>query len=241
MPERIPAKKCRIADIANAKFFPGSKEELKPSYVITDFGEKISRVNLVASVTEKFQGEDGNYVSLTVDDESSAIRTKGFGADAELLRAINVGDLVRVVGRIKNFNNENYITTEAVSRITDSNFENLHKLEVLKELIQKKKVAEELRNLRDQLTEEELVVYAKEKFGIDKEALNVLLEGKKFEIDYKPKILEVIKRLDSGDGVEVSRLVEFLNLPDNVIESALNELLASGALYEPTIGKLKKV
>ena len=69
----------------------------------------------------------------------------------------------------------------------------------------------------------------------------MILEGKKLEIDHKPKILEVIQKLDEGEGVEISKLILFLNLPENFIEAALNELLATGALYEPIVGRLKKV
>ncbi len=241
MPQRIPAKKCRITDIVNAKFFSGSKEELKPSYIITDYGEKIFRVNIVATVTEKFSGEEGKYSSLTIDDESSTINVKVFGEDVKLFQNITTGDLVRIVGKIKNYNNENYVIAEAISKIDDPNFESLHKLKILNELIKSKKIAEELRNLRDQLTEEELHEYAKEKFGFEEEELTVLLAGKKTEIDYQPKILDMIAKLDAGDGVEVSQLMEVLNLPENVVETTLDNLLASGALYEPVVGKLKKV
>ena len=52
--QRLTAKKVQISDIVNGKYFPGNKEEMKPSYVITPFGQKISRVNLVATVTDKF-------------------------------------------------------------------------------------------------------------------------------------------------------------------------------------------
>lgn len=214
---------------------------MKASYVITDFGEKIFRTNVVATVTEKFLGEDGRYISLTIDDESSAISVKAFREGVEILRNVNLGDLIRVVGKIKNYNNENYIIAEAASKIDDSNFESLHKLEVLKNLAESKKIAEEIRNLRDQLTDDELREYAKEKFDFDDEVLNIVLAGKKTEVDYRPKILDAIGRLDAGDGVEISMLMKFLNLPENLVESTLDSLLASGALYEPVIGKLKKV
>jgi predicted transcriptional regulator len=63
----------------------------------------------------------------------------------------------------------------------------------------------------------------------------------KKEIDYKPKILDLIKKLDEGNGVEIVKIFELSSLPENVIESAINELLAKGLLFEPKPAVLKVV
>jgi RPA family protein len=86
--QRLAAKKVRLVDLLNGKFFYGSKEDMKPSYIITPFGERISRVNLIASVTEKFLSENGNYSSITVDDGTEAMRVKTFGDDTRILNGI---------------------------------------------------------------------------------------------------------------------------------------------------------
>ncbi len=216
-------------------------EEMKPSYVITGLGEKISRVNIVGTVVDKFIGENQNFVSVVIDDESSSIKLRVFGDSMYVLEKVSVGNLVSVNGKVKNYNGENYIVAESVRILSDSNWENLHKLRVLENIATRKKIAAELKNLRNDVTEEELEEYAKEKYGLDREILRVILESSKTEIDYKSKILEVIEKLDGGDGVEVGKLLEILNIPENVVESAITELLSSGTVYEPTVGKLKKV
>lgn len=239
--QRLPAKKVRLADLLHGKFFYGSKEELKPSYVITPLGEKISRVNIIASVVEKFLSEDGSYSSITIDDGTEAMRVKVFGEDTRILDGIELGNLVTVIGKVKEYNGETYLQAETVKKVEDPNFEVLRKLEVLNCLIEQKKIAEEIKSVGDGMPESELVNYVKEKYALDKESLEVILESKKVEVDYKPKVLEVIQSLDEGEGVEISKLFEFLNLPEHVIESTIDELLTEGSLFEPKIGFLKKV
>jgi len=240
-PQRLPAKKVRIFDIVNGKYFAGSREDMKPSYVITPLGEKISRISIVASITEKFMSEDESYSSITVDDGSEAIRVKVFKEDVPLLRNVEPGNLILVIGKVKEYNGEVYINGEVVKRNIDANLENLRKLEILNNVIEQKKIVEEIKNLSSEVSEEELKDYAIKKYSIDSESLQVILESKKLEIDYKPKILEVIVALDTGEGVEVGKLFEVLDLPEHAIEKTLDELMSQGYVFEPNPGKIRKV
>jgi RPA family protein len=240
--KRLTAKKVRIADIVNGKFFPGSREELKPSYIITPFGQKVSRVSLIATVTDKFLSDDGNYCSITIDDGTEAIRAKTFKENVNLLKDVEVGSLVLVIGKVKEYNNEVYVNGEIIRKV-EPNYESLRKLEILNELIEQKKNVDEIKNLIEQMSEEELKEYVKNKFGMDEESLQVVRENLRIvkEVDYKPKILELINSLDEGRGVEIGKIFELSDLPENVIENAINELLGSGMLFEPQVGVLKRV
>jgi RPA family protein len=240
--KRLTAKKVRIVDVVNGKFFPGSKEEMKPSYVITRFGEKISRVNLIGTVIDKFMSEDENYCSVTIDDGTDAVRVKAFKGDVGILKNAEPGKIILTIGKVKNYNNEVYVNGEIVREV-EPNYENLRRLEILKDLVEKKKIVSEIRNLIEQASEEEVVEYAKNKLGIDEESLQVIRENLNItkEVDYKPKILELINSLDQGSGVEIGKILELSNLPEAVIENGINELLGSGTLYEPRAGILKKV
>lgn len=241
--KRCVAKKVRLLDLKNGTFFHGNKEEMKPNYLITPFGERVSRVNIVANVTDKFISEDGNYGTLTLDDGSSSLRTKLFGKGVKVLEKISKGDLVLVVGKIKEYNGEIYINAEIVRKIEDPNFESLRKLEILRDLKLKKKMVEEIKELLDKLSEEELKGYVKMKFGLDEEALNVVRMNLRVEeeADFKPKIMEIIKSMDKGEGVEVSKIFEIINLPERIVENAITELLNSGEIFEPRPGLLKRV
>lgn len=239
MVERLPAKKVRITDLTNGKYFYGSKEEMKPSYVITPYGEKISRVNLVGTVIEKFVSEDGNYSSVTIDDGTEAIRVKSF--EEFPFEKIQLGDLVRAVGKLREYNGELYVSHEIMEKVKDSNLELLSKVEILNNLIKQKKIVDDIKALSNQVDETELQSYAKETYSVDEETLSVIIESKKKEIDYKPAVLDVIEKLDEGNGVEVKKLFDVLNLPEHVVERTLGELINDGSLYEPTIGFLRKV
>ncbi len=239
MVERSPAKKVRILDLLNGKYFYGSKEEMKPSYVITPFGEKVSRVNLICTVIDKFVSEDGNYSSATIDDSTETIRVKSF--EGLPFENVQLGGLVRVIGKLKEYNGELYISHEIMEKVNDVNFEILSRVEILNNLIKQKKIVDDIKVLSNQMDEIELQSYAKDTYSIDEETLSVIIESKKKEIDYKPTVLEVIKNLDEGKGVEIRKLFEVLNLPENIIERTLNELINEGSLYEPQIGFLKKV
>lgn len=233
--------KVRIADIISGKYFPGSKEEMRPGYIITPFGEKISRANVIATVTEKFITEDGSYSTIAIDDGTEAISVRTFKENVSLLNEIKVGDLVLVIGKIKEYNGEVYINGEIVKELEDANFEILRKSEIVTNLMERKKIVEEIKSLVDQMPEEELKNYVKEKYSMDEECLQAVLESKKLEVDYKPKVLEVIEKLDDGNGVEIGKLFEVLDLPEQIIERTLDELINLGYVFEPTIGRIRKV
>ena len=240
---RAIAKKARIVDLVNGVFFHGSRVDMKPSYLITPFGEKISRVNLIGTVIDTFVSEDGSYGSFTLDDGSASIRTKVFGSKVDFLKKISNGDLALVVGKLKEYNGEIYVAAEIVKKLEDLNHETLRKIEILKDLKKKVKMVEEIKNLLNSMSEEELKEYVEKKYGLDEECLNVVRENLKVgkEIDYKPKILEIIESMDKGEGVEISKIFEVVDLPERIIENVMNELLSSGELFEPKPGFFKRV
>ncbi|MDI6806678.1 MAG: OB-fold nucleic acid binding domain-containing protein [Candidatus Aenigmarchaeota archaeon] len=238
--KRLTARKVRIYDIINGKYFYGSKEEMKPSFVMTSLGQKISRVNIVATVIDKFVSEDENYATLTIDDGTEAIRVKAFREDVKLINYLERGDLVFVIGKLKEYGGEVYINCEFAKKMDNFNYESFRRLEILLQLLQQKEKIEKIKELSEKVTLDELRRLAKEKFEIEEEILRNILE-KRFEEDYKQKILELIRRLDTGEGVEVEKIFELCELPSDLIERAVDALLKEGSLYECFPGKFKVV
>ncbi|MEM7826351.1 MAG: OB-fold nucleic acid binding domain-containing protein, partial [Candidatus Aenigmatarchaeota archaeon] len=177
-----------------------------------------------------------------IDDGTACIRVKLFGKDNQLLQKISRGDLVIVIGKVKEYDGEIYVLGEILRKLEDPNFEVLRKLEILKEMKIKMVMIEEIKNLLNELSEEELKKHA-EKYGLEEESLNFLKENLRIseKIDYKPRILELISSLDKGEGVEVSKIFEVVKLPERIVENAIDELLSSGDLFEPKPGILKRV
>jgi RPA family protein len=243
MVRRLIAKKVRIADIRNGKYSPGSRRDVdgtavfKASYIITPFGERVSRTNVVATVTDKFASPEGNYATLTLDDGTDSIQAKVFGEDVGIFADIKKGSLVCVIGKVKEYQGEVYIGAEVV-RSVEADHENLRRLELLENLEQRKRMADNLRKMQKHMSEEDLKAYAKQ-LDIDGEALSVMLV--KREVDYKPKLLDIIATLDEGDGAEITKIFDIVKLPDSVIERTIDELLADGSIYEPMPGKFKQI
>ena len=234
--------KARISDVVNGKFI--RKEGMEPSYVLTDIGQKISRVNLLGTVVDKFMSEDGNYSTITIDDDSDSIRVKAFKDDAKIFDNINTGDLVMIIGKVREYSDENYIIPEIVKKIADPNYESLHKLEVLKDLMKQKKVLEDIKKEKEKFSDvEELKEYAKEKYDVDvvEGVVESLSEEEPEEKDYKPVVLETLDRLDKGKGVKFKTLLVECKLQENEFEEVINELLSDGICYEPSPGLIKRV
>jgi len=235
--------RTRISDVVNGKFV--RKEGMEPSYVLTELGQKISRAHLLGTIVDKFMSEDGNYSTITIDDDSDSIRIKAFREDSNIFDNFEIGDLVIVIGKVREYTDENYIIPEIVKKIVNPNYEILHKLEVLKRLLKNKKVLEGIKKEKDKFTDAgELKKYAK-KHGVDTEAVEAvvetLTEEKSEEKDYKPLLIETLDKLDEGEGVELKRLLAESNLPENTFEEVINELLSDGICFEPKPGVLKMV
>ena len=239
----MPAFKVRISDIVNGKYFYPKPDEKKAGYVITPFGKRIYRINIVATVIDRFVNEDESYCSLTVDDGTENMRIKAFKEEAKGLMRFELGDLILAIGKVREYNGEVYVAAQAVKRLDDANYENMRKLELLNELLANKKMVDELKIIHDGASIDEVKEIAAKKFSLDEEQLNVVLENLniKKEIDYRPKLIEIIARFDSGKGIEMHKLFEQSELPEGVVESTINELLAEGSIFEPLPGILRKV
>ncbi|RLJ01347.1 MAG: hypothetical protein DRP10_04275 [Candidatus Aenigmatarchaeota archaeon] len=148
MQERQVARKIDIKTINRGNFVQierkSEEDRYLPNYIEVN-GMKISRVRVLATVIDKFVSEDGNYATLTLDDTTDTIRCKIFMnsnfsdnlsrqnlIDLETINNIEKGDLIDVIGKIKEYNEERYIQPEIIVKIEDPNFEVLRKLEIEK-------------------------------------------------------------------------------------------------------------
>jgi len=238
--KREPAVKLRIKDIVDGKFFPGEKESMRPSYLITKFGKRVSRVNVFATITDKYMNEDESYISFTLDDGTSSIRAKAFRDVAGLVKNLEIGDMVVVIGKIKEWGGEFYINIEVARKVEDPNYEIYRKLELIREILPYKRMILELKNMREKMSEEEFLREAKRKFDLEEDVIGILLESEKEEEkDYKAEVLRVIKELDRGDGVDVISLFEAMKLPAQTLDSILTELISDGKIEEIETGKIR--
>ena len=124
--ERQTARKVRISDIASGSFV--KQEGMEPNYAETAAGP-VARARILATIMNVFRSEDGNFGSVTLDDGTDTVRAKAF-KDLSVLQGVSTGDLVEVIGKVREYNGEIYIMPEIIRKV-DHEMELLRRAELL--------------------------------------------------------------------------------------------------------------
>lgn len=247
MPERkrLTAKKVNAKDIITGEYF--KPEGFQSNYLITPSGRRISRARILGTVMKKFVTEDRSYGFIVIDDETETIRAKVFN-QLTLLDGINQGNIVDVIGKVREYEGELYLNLELAKKIKNPNWMTLRKLEILEEEKKVKELREKVKEIKN-LDPEEIA----EKLGINVDRAKDLLisiqtkdEGKdeqqQEEIkEMKKEVFNLIEELDKGEGAEYSKIVDESELEENKIEEIINDFLTEGSCYEPRPGRIKKL
>ena len=211
--QRQVAYKLWINDIITSDYI--KQEGWNPNYI--EFKDKkVSRVNLVATVVSKYLSENGNYGAVTLDDGTETIRVKAFGPEVSKVADIKVGDIVQFIGKIKEYQEEKYLTSEVLRRVDDPNWILVRKIELKKPKISlssipKPKVPEKV---------------AERKLQEDDESIS-------------KNISDLIRKLDAGEGAQVEEVMEKSGMEPDDAKNIIIGLLKAGDVYEPKKGKLK--
>ena len=185
--KRNTAYKIRIGSVLSAKQNLEG-EKLKN---IDLFDKKIVRVNIIANITDKYiQEGEKKFGSITIDDGSGQIKSKAFGDDVEsFFGGLNQGDTVMIIGLLRVWNNEVYITPEIIKK-KETSFLLIRKYEAEFEEV-KTQDKEQLFALKDKLLS--TIKEAEKDGGIDVEKIIV-------DLKEKPEIIngEIKKLLEDG-------------------------------------------
>ena len=127
--KRNIAYKLRIGDV-----LLGNPIINQERFAFLELGNKqIIRVNIIANIIERYDSEgEKQYSFLTVDDGSGQIKLKSFGDDAARLSEITQGQTILIIGVLRYFNNEIYISPE-ITRSIPPEYLLVRKLEIEKE------------------------------------------------------------------------------------------------------------
>ena len=98
--------------------------------VSTIFGE-VSEARVLGTLIDIFVSDDENYMSLTVDDGTETVRIKAWRQDVGKLKKFSKGDLIDVVGKVREYNEEIYLTPEVVLKVSPNKWV-LRELELMK-------------------------------------------------------------------------------------------------------------
>ncbi|OIO80110.1 hypothetical protein AUJ84_04545 [Candidatus Pacearchaeota archaeon CG1_02_32_132] len=188
--KRHIAYKYRIGDILAGKtIFDADHFRFQE---ITE--KQVVRVNIIANVIEKFvQDQDKKFASVTLDDASGQIKLKTFGDDISKFQNVSQGDTIQVVGLLRSWNNEIYISPEIIKSRTPE-YLLLRKLET--DLERPKPIDKvQASKLRDQILE--ILKKQEDNGGADVEALII-------DLKQSPQIInsEIKKLLEEGIAYE---------------------------------------
>ncbi len=203
--QRSPAIPCTISELKKARFIKQTGWD--PSYVITEYN-KIFRVDIMGILISK---QD----SIIIDDGAQII-VKNFTntpINAE------IGDLVRVIGKPRLFNNEIFINLEILKKIKNKDWLKFRKKQL------------SLRKKQDIIQEEYIddgkqETQTKETLPEPDDSLN------KIEV-----ILKLVSELDNGDGADYDELIKKAGFND--AEKVLSTLIEEGEVFQIKPGKLK--
>jgi RPA family protein len=127
--KRNVAYKYRIGDVLLGKpTFDGER------FSFLELGDrKIVRVNLVGNIIDKYESDgERKYIFFTLDDGSGQIKIKCFGDEALRFKDVFQGQTVLVIGVLRNFNNETYLSPEIIKE-QDTKYLLIRKLETEKD------------------------------------------------------------------------------------------------------------
>lgn len=188
--KRHVAYKMRIGDVLAGKPVLNGER-----FSFLELGDKkIIRVNIIGNIIDKFEREgERKFSSLTLDDGSGQIKLRLFGDDIAKFKNVNQGETVAIVGLLRYWNNEIYISPEII-KPQDSRYLLVRKLEI-----------ENQRNLNVEIPLKEQMLAVKDKIlgaiksseedsGIEIEKIILILK------DVSPVIIkqEIQKFIDEG-------------------------------------------
>lgn len=178
--KREIAYKINIQNILDNKYVVNSESETN-YFLVGD--KKISRVNIIAVITnvqEKI---------LTIDDGSCEIILRDF--NDKINPNLKIGDIVLIVGRPREYNDEKYIVPEIIKKIENKKWMELRK----KELNAKKGTPKPIEE--------------KKEFKIDKSENNM------------NDIKDIININDKGEGVSMKIILEKIDKDEEEIKKLL--------------------
>lgn len=221
MQKRQTAYKVWIADLVNNKFVKQTGE-WEPNFLEVN-GEKISRVNLIANVITKFQNEDKTFTSITLDDGSSTIRVKTWREDTDKLSEVNIGDILLLIGRLREYNDEIYLTPEIVKKLDNPNWELVRKLELIK-LYGKPKQKESVEQPKIEQSE-----------VVEEQVIETSSESN------RQLLLNLIEKFDTEKGADITKVIENSKLDEDEADSLIQELLKEGEIFQLDSTHLKLI
>lgn len=262
---RLTAFKVPIGDLTGGRFVEVDGK-WEPNYLLTQMGQKVSRVRVMGRILAKFMNEEGTYGTITLDDTTGAIRLKAFRAELRMLKELQMGDLVDCVCKVRKYLDEVYLSPETVVALENPNHELLRRLELAGERAKLKELKETVLKALDECGGDrdraksllaqkgiaadvvEAVISAPS--GVEARAAQPPEESreeapiKEAEVqtaDNKIKVMRLIEELGGRDGADYNAIIQKSGLDAQVLDGAIRELITDGEIFEPKSGRFKRL
>ena len=206
MVSRSIAYKLWISNINSSNYIKSSGE-FDPNYIEFN-SKKISRVNLIAAVIDKYEKE--NYSSIVIDDGSSQISVKSWNEDKKIIDKTNVGDVILLIGKIRqnNMNPYLFVQPEIIRKIDEK------WLMARKKDLEREYGIPEITSIDNRHEDDEIKI----------EEVKVSSEST------RTKILNLIDNMDRDDGVSKEDIMK--SIKSSKTEDVIEELLKEGEIFE---------
>src|SRR3989344_7938355 len=203
MQQRQTAYKAWISDLLKNEYIV-RHGDWEPNYVNIN-GKQVSRVNIIAAVVDK---HDTDLVSsATLDDGTGSITTRCFNENTKILKNVKIGDLVLVIGRPRENNNQRFIVTEIAKKLDNPLWVRVRKLELEGE---------------GNIPKEEILI----KEEVAKQTV------KEESDDPRKVVIRLIKEIDDGNGASVDDIIKKLESNEEDTKKIIRGLLEQGEIYE---------
>ncbi len=218
--ERQTAYLTTISTLLNGNFIK-AEAHMQPSFLRTASGKEMSRVHIIAVIVGLSDGGEA-----TLDDGSGKITARSFDSPT-LFSSYALGDIIRVIGKVRAFNEQQYLIPEIVKKITNKQFVMFHKL-ALQLLENEDSPTQPGHSVpTTELTPEEIVS------TVDEVPIDADDSTPHTPFD---DVISRIKELDKGDGAGIEQIIELLGSES---EKLIHHLLETGEIFEIRPGRVK--
>ncbi len=211
---RQTAIKTTIQEI-NHSTFVNTDPELH-HHIQTLHHGKVFRVNLIGIIIQK--EKVGSITNMLIEDQTGQMILRSF-EELSYLQHVNIGDFVLVIGKVRMYNNEKYVSPE-IMKVTNASWLKVRMLE-LQGMVELHVKKEETTLIVEESIVEEISEETKE-------------QEKLLPIE---KITQLIKKLDQGEGVLIEEIIEQSILDDT--ERLIEKMMESGDIFQNQPGRVK--
>jgi len=204
--QRHTAYKVNFKDLLSNEYVAREGE----SDYITIGDKQVSRVRVMATIVNKFTNDERKSGTLILDDGTEVISARAWENEFHLIDNSVIGQLVDIVGRVRMYNEEVYLTPEVV-RLVKPDWFVLRKLEL---------------GEKPRVKPKEVKTKTKEK----KKEVKAVRET----ASLREKILKKI----GDEGATMEELTKIVG-DKTTCQEILKGLLEEGVIFEPRAGRYK--